>query len=69
MADEGQPKALESGAPSSRVISQLIINIRDDGKCESTWTNVDGLVVLVRMLNYATQLYVEHAMRQGGVKL
>lgn len=55
--------------PVSRVTSQIIINIRDDGKCEATWTNVDGLVQLVRMLNYAVQLYVEHAMKNGQVKL
>ena len=69
MADEGQPKVLEGGTQPSRVTSQIIINIRDDGKCEASWTNVDGLVVLMRMMNYAVQLYTEHAMKKGGVKL
>ena len=55
--------------PVSRVTSQIIINIRDDGKCEASWTNVDGLVLLVRMLNYAVQLYVEHTLKNGQVKL
>lgn len=53
----------------SRVTSQIIINIRDDGKCEASWTNVDGLVQLVRMLNYAVQLYTENALKKGQLKL
>lgn len=54
---------------TSRVTSQIIINIREDGKCEATWTNIHGTTVLVEMLNTALLLYTRMSLEQGRLKL